>query len=242
MHVSIRRRREAGRRNDQVVLDSRGRRRSPMTLPGHRAGQKPPNYGRTFPAEILTPAEIGRLLAACGRGPAGLRARALLIVLWRGGLRCQEALDLDLRDIDREAGTLTVRHGKGNKRRVVGLDPQAFAVLEQWLAKRADLGVPRGSRVFCTITQPDPGRALGAAYWRDAIKRLGHRAGIEKRVHCHGLRHTCAVELMREGTSMLHISRQLGHSNIAITQRYLDHLEPGEVIELMQKREWPVHE
>ncbi len=213
-----------------------------MTLPGYRAGQKPPNYGRTFPAEILTPAEIGRLLAACGRGPAGLRARALIVVMWRGGLRCQEALDLELRDVDREAGTLTVRHGKGNKRRVVGLDPQAFAVLEQWLANRQALLVPRGSRVFCTITQPGAGRPLGAAYWREAIKRLGQRAGIEKRVHCHGLRHTHAVELMREHTNVLTISRQLGHSNIAITQRYLDHLEPGEVVEVMQQREWPVHE
>jgi site-specific recombinase XerD len=140
-------------------------------------------------------------------------------VLWRGGLRSAEALDLELRDIDQAAGTVTVRHGKGNRRRVVGLDPEAFAVLEQWLTVRASLGVPRGAPVFCTITRGNMGRRLGAAYWREAIKKLGVRAGIEKRVHSHGLRHTHAVELMREGVPLLVISRQLGHSSLEITQQ-----------------------
>jgi integrase len=246
MHVSIRRRRDAGRHDqevvEQVLFDRRGHVRPAVTLPGHRAGEKPPNYGRTFPAEVLTPTEIGRLIAACGRGPAGLRNRALIVVLWRGGLRCQEALDLELRDLDRDAGTILVRHGKGNRRRVVGLDPPAFAVLERWLTARAERGVPRGSKVFCTITRPGIGLPLRGSYWREAITRLGHKAGIEKRVHSHGLRHTHAAELAREKTPILVISRQLGHSSLAMTQRYIDHLEPGEVIQTMQQREWPLHE
>ncbi len=241
MHVSIRRRRETPRRNDEILIDRRGHVRPAVTLPGHRAGQKPPNYGRTFPAEVLTYNEIQRLLAACGRGPAGLRNRALIVVLWRGGLRCQEALDLELRDVDRDKGTLAVRHGKGNKRRVVGLDPQSFSVLEQWLDARTRLAVPRGSKVFCTIAKPNPGLPMSGSYWREAIKRLGERAGIEKRVHSHGLRHTHAAELSREKTPLLIISRQLGHSSLTMTARYIDHLEPGEVIETMQRREWPSH-
>jgi integrase len=241
MRVSIRLGSKAVR-HDDVPIDRRGRRRPAVTLPGHNAGQKPPNYGRTFPPEVLTAGEIERLLAACGRGAGGLRNRALIVVLWRGGLRCAEALDLELRDLDRAAGTLTVRHGKGNRRRVVGLDPPAFAVLEHWLNARARLGVGRGCKVFCTITRPNIGRPLPASYWREAIKRLGAKAGIEKRVHSHGLRHTHAVELMRERTPMLHISRQLGHSSMQITQRYVDHLEPGEVIALMQARPWPLHD
>jgi integrase len=100
--------------------------------------------------------------------------------------------------------------------------------------------VPRGSPVFCTITAGNLGRPVGAAYWREAIKRLGVKAGIEKRVHSHGLRHTHAVELMREGVPLLVISRQLGHSSLGITQRYLDHLEPGEVVATMQARSWPL--
>lgn len=241
MHVSIRRRSDAHRH--EVLLDRRGHVRPIVTQPGYNAGQRPPNYGLKFPAEVLTPDEIGRLIAACPRrGPSGLRNRALIVLLWRGGLRCQEALDLELRDVDQSAGTITVRHGKGNRRRVVGLDPPAFAVLELWLVARGELGVPRGSKVFCTITAGNIGRPMGAGYWREAIKKLGVKAGIEKRVHSHGLRHTHATELMREGTSLLVISRQLGHSSLGITQRYVDHLEPAEVVQTMQHREWPLHE
>jgi integrase len=94
--------------------------------------------------------------------------------------------------------------------------------------------------VFCTVTKGNIGQPLGAAYWRETIKRLGKRAGIEKRVHSHGLRHTHAVELMRESTPSIVIRRQLGHSSLAVTERYLDHLEPGEVVQTMQQRHWPL--
>jgi site-specific recombinase XerD len=190
---------------------------------------------------VLTAEEISRLLAACARrGPSGLRHRALIVVLWRAGLRSQEALDLELRDIDAAAGTLTVREGKGRRRRVVGLDPPAFAVLERWLAARAKLGVPRGSKVFCTVTAGNIGSPLGAPQWRDTIRHLGVKAGIEKRVHSHGLRHTHATELRREGVDVLVISRQLGHADLKTTERYLNHLEPREVVEAMQRRPWPL--
>jgi site-specific recombinase XerD len=221
------------------MTDRLGRPRTPVTRPGCRRGEQPPNYGLKLPAEILTPVEIGRMIGACGRGPGGLRHRALIVVLWRGGLRSAEALALELRDVDRDAGTLTVRHGKGNRRRVVGFDPAAFAVLERWLDVRARLGVPRGAPVFCTITSSNLGRPLGAPYWRQTIKDLGRKAGIEKRVHSHGLRHTHATELMRERVPMVVIQRQLGHSSLGVTQRYVNHLHPHEVIEAMQQRHWP---
>lgn len=222
-----------------VLYDRRGHPRPAVTLPGYRAGEHPPNYGLKLPAEVLTAGEVGRLMRACARhGAAGVRNRAIIAVLWRCGLRSAEALALELRDVDADAGTLTIRHGKGNRRRVVGLDPPAFAVLEQWLEVRRKLGVARGAPLFCTITRGNLGRPVGAAYWREAIKKLGVRAGIEKRVHSHGLRHTHAVELMREGVPLLIISRQLGHSSLAITQQYLDHLEPGEVVATMQARSW----
>jgi site-specific recombinase XerD len=212
-----------------------------VTTPGYRKGQRPPNHGQKFPAEILTPAEVARLMDACPRrGPSGIRNRALIVVLWRGGLRTQEALDLELRDVDRDAGTLTVRHGKGNRRRVVGFDPAAFAVLEQWLQARAKLGVPRGAKVFCTITRGNIGQPLSGGYWRETIKRLGRKAGIEKRVHSHGLRHTHATELRREGVDLVVIQRQLGHSSLGVTARYLDHLAPTEVVDKMRARHWPL--
>ncbi len=63
-------------------------------------------------------------------------------------------------------------------------------------------------------------------------------AGIEKRVHAHGLRHTHAAELAREGVPINVIQAQLGHSDLGTTSRYLAHIAPQELIEQMQKREW----
>jgi site-specific recombinase XerD len=73
---------------------------------------------------------------------------------------------------------------------------------------------------------------------RTALPRLARRAGISKRVHPHGLRHTHAYELMMEGVPMAIIQRQLGHLSLATTNTYLAHIAPKEVIEAIGKREW----
>lgn len=215
------------------------RSRSPITLPGYRLGMRPANYGQKYPAEVLTRDEVGRLLAACSRrGHAGLRNRALIVVLWRTGLRIAEALALRTKDVNLEAGTITILHGKGDRARTVGIDPQAGAVLEQWLERRRAIGMTPASPLFCTISQPRPGRPLHSAYVREAFKDLAMKAGIEKRVHPHGLRHTHASELAREGVPVHVIRKQLGHASLATTERYIDHLAPLEVIHAMQARTW----
>ncbi|MGI8713388.1 MAG: tyrosine-type recombinase/integrase, partial [Solirubrobacteraceae bacterium] len=68
---------------------------------------------RRRPPEVLSEAEAIALLKACSsRAPTGVRNRALIAVLWRCGLRISEALSLELRDVDLDAGTVRVRHGK----------------------------------------------------------------------------------------------------------------------------------
>ena len=74
----------------------------------------------------------------------------------------------------------------------------------------------------------------------DRPPRRAAKAGIQKPVHAHGLRHTHAAELAHEGVPMNVIQAQLGHSNIATTSRYLQHIAPAEVIRVMQGREWEV--
>lgn len=219
-----------------------GRARSVVTLPGYRAGMKPANYGQKYPAEILTRAEIGRLLAVCSRrGHAGVRNRALIVVMWRAGLRIAEALALRVKDVDLDAGTITVLHGKGNRRRIVGIDPEALAVIERWIVRRRELGIGPGSPLFCTISGDTRGRPVKDSCVREALKDLAAKAGIEKRVHPHGLRHTHAAELAHEGVPVHVIRRQLGHSSLATTERYIDHLSPMDVIEAMRKRDWARH-
>ncbi len=75
---------------------------------------------RRFPAEILSDDEVHRLLDACSRGPTGLRNRALIAILYRGGLRINEALDLFPKDIDLEHGSIRILNGKGGRARTVG--------------------------------------------------------------------------------------------------------------------------
>jgi len=86
---------------------------------------------RRRPPEVLSEAEAIALIKACStRAPTGVRNRALIAVLWPCGLRISEALALELRDVDLEAGTVRVRHGKGDKSRTVGIDEQTAALLE----------------------------------------------------------------------------------------------------------------
>lgn len=192
------------------------------------------NRGQTFPPEVLSRDEVSRLIAACSGGPIGIRNRALIAVLYRSGLRITETLALLLKDIDLDGGAIRVLHGKGNRSRTVGIDAAACAMVGQWIAVRASLGVPRNSTLFCMAD----GRRLESSYVRVMLPRLGRRAGIEKRVHAHGLRHTHAAELRTECVDIGIISKQLGHRSIATTARYLDHVAPLAVVEAMRARAW----
>eukprot|EP00456_Euglypha_rotunda_P007810 TRINITY_DN1143_c1_g1_i1.p1 TRINITY_DN1143_c1_g1~~TRINITY_DN1143_c1_g1_i1.p1 ORF type:complete len:122 (-),score=22.36 TRINITY_DN1143_c1_g1_i1:27-392(-) len=70
------------------------------------------------------------------------------------------------------------------------------------------------------------------------MTRLRKAAGISKRVHFHGFRHTMASELAAEVVPMHVIQQQLGHSNLAVTSRYINHLNPQETIAAMKARSW----
>jgi site-specific recombinase XerD len=191
--------------------------------------------GRRFPAEPLTPEEVKRLLRCCSkRAPTGLRNAALIVVLWRGGLRVSEALNLYPKDLDVERGTLRVLHGKGDRSRLVGIDPEAVAVLQRWIDKRTAIGLNGRHPLFCTLG----GGPLATVYARNLLKRLARKAGIEKRVHPHGLRHSHAYDLASEGHPLHVIREQLGHSSLATTDRYVRHLNPQQIVAAMQSRDW----
>jgi site-specific recombinase XerD len=201
----------------------------------HRPRQPPANAGQRYPAEILTADEVRALIRACSnRAPTGVRNRALLVLLYRAGCRISEALRLLPKDLDRTAGTASVLRGKGGKRRTIGLDPGAFAVVERWLDVRTKLGISSRAPIICTLK----GKPVASAYVRALMPRLARRAGIEKRVHAHGLRHTHAAELAQEGHPMNLIQAQLGHSSLSTTSRYLAHIAPTQLIAAMRARTW----
>lgn len=195
--------------------------------------------GRRFPVEILTDDEIKALLRACSeRAPTGVRNRALLAVLWRAGLRVSEALALRPKDYDGEPRTLRVLHGKGDKARTVALDDTAHTLLARWMDRREMLGFNGRHPIFCTLK----GRPLQTSYTRQLLPRLAERAGVEKRVHPHGLRHAFAAGLMAEGKPFNKISAALGHNSVATTAVYLNHIQPQEVVDMLTQRDWVLEE
>jgi integrase len=129
----------------EPLLDAAGRRRSPATLPPFHAGRAPRNKGMRYPADPPTIEEIVTVMRAAGDGAHGRRLRGLIVVLWRAGLRINEALALAEADLDRRRGSLLVRRGKGGRRREVGMDDWAWEQLAPWLDARLQLPVGRCS-------------------------------------------------------------------------------------------------
>ena len=182
-----------------------------------------------------TSAELQALIKACSnRAPTGIRNRALIVVMWRCGLRVGEALALEPRDVDLDAGTLRVRHGKGDQSRTVGLDTTASGLVGRWIDRRKALGHSGRRKLFCTLN----GTELDQSYVRHLLRRLAAKAGVERRIHPHALRHAYAAELAREGTPMNVLRDALGHSSLAVTDRYLRDVAPVHVIDTMRAREW----
>ena len=96
---------------ESVLLDVAGRRRSPATMPGYHRGRPPRNKGEQYPADPPTVEEIVAVMSAVGDRADGHRLRALVVLLWRAGLRISEALSLQESDLDRTRGAVLVRHG-----------------------------------------------------------------------------------------------------------------------------------
>jgi site-specific recombinase XerD len=219
-------------------VDQAGRRCSPATLPGYHVGRTPPNKGRTYPADPPTVDEIVAVMRQAGTSRHGLRARALIVVLWRSALRIQEALALNETDLDQRRGSVTVTAGKGGYRREVGIDNWALQAIRPWLAERAQLPV---GPVFCVIDGPTRGvRAWSSAAVRAEFRRLAAEAGVRRRFVPHQLRHALAVELAREGVPLPILQRQLGHRNMATTSIYLSGIGTDEVIARVAGRPAPM--
>src|SRR5208282_3193338 len=134
--------------SSQPLLDAAGRRRSPATTPGYRAGTIPANKGRRYPADPPTVDEIVAVMRQAGDDSHGHRVNALIVVLWRAGLRINEALCLVETDLDQRRGSVLVRHGKNDRRREVGMDTWAWSAIEPWVADRVQLPV---GPLFCVI-------------------------------------------------------------------------------------------
>jgi site-specific recombinase XerD len=218
------------------LLNAAGRRRSPVTLPGYLAGRPPRNKGLRYPPDPPTVEEIVSVMRQAGNGVQGARMRALIVLLWRAGLRINEALRLTEHDLEPGAGSVLVRHGKGGRRREVGMDHWGWEHLRPWLELR--IGMPVGP-LLCVVEGRTRGRPWAADGARAQLRRVAASAGVRRRFAPHQLRHAHAIELAHEGVPLNVIQRQLGHTNLGVTSICLQGIDNAEIIATVHARQVP---
>jgi site-specific recombinase XerC len=166
----------------ELLLERAGRRRSPATLPGFHAGHAPGHKGLRYPADPPKVEEIVAVMRTTGDGPYGRRLRGLIVIMWRAGLRIQEALALTEGDLDQRRGSLLVRRGKGGRRREVGMDAWGRQQLQLWLDMRRELPV---GPLLCVIKRTTRGCHWSAAAARAELRRTAAAAGVRRRFAPH---------------------------------------------------------
>jgi integrase/recombinase XerD len=181
-----------------------------LTLP------KPGNAER----KPVTDSEVALLLDAAERLHNPRRValcRAVLAVLCFAGLRRQECLDLRVDDVCLTEQSVTVLHGKGDKRRRVYLPDVAVAALSEWLALR-----PMDTCLDWLFLL-DRSRRVGQDGLANLLEELKAVAGLRGLDHIkpHGLRHAYATRLLRNGADLRSIQSALGHADLRVTNVYL---------------------
>jgi site-specific recombinase XerD len=149
----------------------------------------------------------------------GVRHYAVVMVLYRAGLRVSELCNLALSDCNFESGMLYVQAGKGKKDRYVPMDDDISSSVQKWIEIRPD-----SQWLFCTAK----GDQLDPRYVRDMCYRLSHNAGVyiqdgkeQKKVSPHKFRHSCFTSLLQEGNlNIREIQTIAGHSRLETTMIY----------------------
>ena len=156
---------------------------------------------------VLSQREVARIL----ENISNQKHRTLIMLIYSAGLRVGEALSLTLSDIDSERMRIRVRGGKGNKDREVMLSPNVLQQLRTyWQQHQPQHYLFEGQR----------GGKYSARSIQQVLKRAVARAGINKAVTVHTLRHSFATHLLESGTDLRYIQLLLGHKNITATQIY----------------------
>lgn len=178
----------------------------------------PPKQRRLLPG-TLSLDEVDRLLSApVGASPQRLRDRAFLELFYSSGLRVSELCALPLQAVDLEEGFLRVTAGKRNKDRLVPVGAKAITAIRDYMAGgRPHFVKPHtGSALFLSAR----GKPLSRKTIWHWIQTYARRAGIEKPVKPHLLRHSFATHLLANGADLRAIQEMLGHSDISTTEIY----------------------
>lgn len=186
-------------------------------LPADAAAEvSPPAAGEKLP-DTLTVDEVTRLIESCStETPLGLRDRALLETLYATGARVSEVLALVVDDVADTDGVIAVT-GKGNKQRLVPLGSHARDAVGAYLVRaRPMLATGKSHALFLNAR----GGALSRQSAWTALKQAADRAGIDKDISPHTLRHSFATHLLEGGADVRTVQELLGHASVTTTQIY----------------------
>jgi site-specific recombinase XerD len=174
---------------------------------------------------------IGKLPAKDDR--AGWRDRAIIETMYSSGLRVAEAVALNWDDIDRETGMLIVRHGKGDKARLIPVGEPAVYALDRWHEL-----APRAGSLKAVFLNFRDGQRLTSRGAQMIVKYRALQSGIATPVTPHVFRHSFVTHMLIHGADLRSIQEMLGHSNLSSTVIYT-HLNVGhlkQVYELAHPR------
>lgn len=168
-------------------------------------------------------AHILALLDAAKQGRSPSRDRAILLLLLDTGMRASELASIDVRNCDLRPDSSRIKIiGKGNKERIVILGARALKALRDYVRSKEREPYPFDGRLF----RSTGGRPL--TYWgiREIFERLRERARIHGfRASAHTMRHTSAIEALRNGMDLASVQQLLGHEDISTTRLYLNLVE-----------------
>jgi integrase/recombinase XerD len=176
-----------------------------------------PKVGRSLPRS-LTEEEVEALLAAPAVGdPLGHRDRTMLEVLYATGLRVSELVNLRIAQVNLNQGVLRIV-GKGDRERMIPLGEEAMQWLQQFLqGPRVEILLERQTDYLFPTRRGD--RMTRQAFWH-IIKRYAKKAGVNKELSPHTLRHAFATHLLNHGADLRVVQILLGHSDLSTTQIY----------------------
>ncbi len=182
-----------------------------------------PRLGRHLP-QVLTVDEIEAMVNCIDMSkPEGVRNRAMIEVAYGCGLRVSELVSLQLSGVVREQEYVVVKHGKGDKQRLVPVSRYTIGWIDRYIEQvRANQVVARGAGDTLFLNRR--GSPLSRQMVFIVIKRLCELAGIRKTVSPHTLRHSFATHLLEGGANLRAIQQMLGHESLTTTEVYL-HLD-----------------
>ena len=180
----------------------------------------PPKIPKRLP-KALTISDIESMIASNGEDIAGVRNRALIETLYATGARVSEIVQLNVGDISRSEGnTVTVKvRGKGGKERLVPMGKFAQHALDQYLTRSRPTMLKNAREEALFLNEKRGTRLTRQSAWQIVMK-AAERAGIERDISPHALRHSFATHLLDGGADIRVVQELLGHSSVTTTQIY----------------------